>query len=166
MGLNTDSITMQLGRIGPWLVIAILAAVGFSSTMPPSQTATDSATEFDVDRAFRHVGAIAGEPHPMGSDAIRTVRGYIVAELRALDIEPDLQAATAPDFFGRGDSVEIVNIIARIPGATGAGTIALVGHYDTVPTTPAPMTTPLLLRLFWRLREPSLRARRFRTTCC
>ena len=83
-----------------------------------------------------HVEAIAQEPHPMGSIAIEGVRAYLVAEIEALGLQLDLQTVAARDFFGDGGPIDVVNVIAWIPGAAHTRAVVLVGHYDTVPTTP------------------------------
>ena len=47
------------------------------------------------------------------------------------------RVATAPDFYGvPGRTVEIANVMARIPGRASTGSILLMAHYDSVDTTP------------------------------
>ncbi len=124
------------GSVWPWLIVIVFIAVGAWPTRAPPAQVDAPPDEFSADRAREHVAIIAGKPHPMGSPEIVVVRDYIVAQLRGLGVEPDLQSATAPDYFGPLNSIEIVNIVARLPGATGDNTIAFVGHYDTMPETP------------------------------
>ncbi len=73
----------------------------------------------------------------MGSPAIERVRDYVVAQLATLGLTPQLQTISAPDYFGGpGRTVDVTNVMARIPG-TGDGTaILVIAHYDTVPSTP------------------------------
>ncbi len=88
-------------------------------------------------RAMRHIEVIAAQPHPLGSAANLEVRNYLMDELAALGLEPIAQVATAPDFYGApGGSVEVANVMARIPGTASTGAIVLVAHYDSMPTTP------------------------------
>jgi hypothetical protein len=125
-----------LRRIVPWLIVLLFAAIGYRSMLPPSPlAATASADQFSAERAMEHVTVIAQEPHPMGTPAIAEVRAYILAVLNELGIEAELQTISAPNYFGGNQMVSVVNIIARIPGTDSTKTIALMGHYDTVPTT-------------------------------
>jgi hypothetical protein len=71
----------------------------------------------------------------MGSAEIDRVRSYLVAELEELGLEIDLQTSSAPDFFGDGGPVDIVNIIAWIPGTANTRAVVLIAHYDTEDTT-------------------------------
>ena len=131
----TDSEASSRRPIWPWLIVVMLIVIGMWSTTP--QPATDAGPDdFGADRAMAHIRAIAVEPHPMGTAANARVREYIVDQLLDLGIEVDRQTTTVPDYFGNLQPVDIVNIIARIPGTTGERAVALIGHYDTVPTTP------------------------------
>lgn len=85
---------------------------------------------------MNHVEVIAREPHPMGSTAIAEVRDYIVAELEKLGLQPEFQTIPAPNYYESGGLVDVVNVIASIPGAASTGAVALMAHYDTVPATP------------------------------
>ena len=122
----------------PWLLVAGFVVVGFYSVVPPNAAPVDAPEgSFSAARAFDHVAVIAHAPHPMGSAALIEVREYLVLELRALGLEPESQVILAPDYFAGGDgTVEVVNLIARIPGTNHSGAIALVAHYDTDPPTP------------------------------
>jgi hypothetical protein len=122
--------------LGGWSVILILLAVSAAPLIAPGQPIDTTPGEFSSDRAIEHVASIAQEAHPIGSPAIVRVRSYLVAELTALGLDPELQTVTVADYFGDpGGTVEIVNVMARIPGRESTGAIALVGHYDSVPTT-------------------------------
>lgn len=133
--LGYGSAKSRLSNVLPWLIVAVCIAAGYRAMRPPAPRLPDSAIEFSAQRAFEHVRAIALEPHPMGTAANAEVRRYIVAALDELGVEVELQTSVAPDFFGNGEPVDVVNVIGRIPGAASTAAIALVGHYDTVPTT-------------------------------
>ena len=125
-----------LTSVTPWLIVAGLIGAGALSTLPVIPRAADAAeTEFSARRAMAHVEAIAQEPHPMGSAEIERVRAYIVAEAEALGLRVDQQRVAARDYFGDGGPIDVVNVIAWIPGAAHTRAVAFVGHYDTVPTT-------------------------------
>ncbi len=125
-------------RAVPWIVVAGFVVVGFYSVVPPGAVPADAPEgDFSAARAFDHVEAIARAPHPMGSEAIVEVREYLLSELGALGLESEPQVVSAPDYFGGGgSSVEVINLVARIPGTDNTGAIALVAHYDTDPPTP------------------------------
>jgi acetylornithine deacetylase/succinyl-diaminopimelate desuccinylase-like protein len=57
----------------------------------------------------------------MGSAANAEVRSYIVDQLTALGLHPEVQTVEAPDYFGSpGAAVEVVNVMARIHGTVPA----------------------------------------------
>ncbi len=99
----------------------------------PTDPAVDT---FSAERAAEHIAPIARVPHPMGSAEIGAVRDYIVMELSSLGLTVEQQRVDVPDYFGPAQSVEIVNVMARIRGTASSGTVVLMAHYDTVPTTP------------------------------
>lgn len=125
--------------ISIWLGLAFVAFVTIWTQRPPAAVAASApATEFSAERAFRHVTAIAQRPRPIGSAAHAAAREYICQQLRALGLEPQVQATTATDsisaslFFA--GSVE--NVVARKKGAGDGRALLLVAHYDSVATGP------------------------------
>lgn len=125
-------------RAVPWLLVAGFVFVGFYSVVPPNAASVDApGGDFSAARAFDHVEAIARAPHPMGSAEIARVREYLASELQTLGLTPKEQRVSAPDYFAGGaGNVDVVNLVARIPGTDNTGAIALMAHYDTVPSTP------------------------------
>jgi hypothetical protein len=119
----------------PWLILAACILVGYQAVRPPRPATDATALEFSADRAFEHVAVIASSPHPTGSVASAAVRQYLISTLGDLGIETELQAINALDYYGSDASVDVVNVIARVPGTDSTGAIALVAHYDTVPWT-------------------------------
>jgi hypothetical protein len=120
-----------------WAVVLLAGAVGLAPLIPPGAPADPDVTAFSVARAFEHIERIARAPHPIGTPENERVRDLIIAELRALGLEPRLQTIEAPDYFGgTHGTVSVVNVMARIPGTASTRAVALVGHYDTVPTSP------------------------------
>jgi len=121
------------------LILSIAIVVGLLSfRMVDSNPATAPLEEFSAERAFIHVAAISQHPHRMGSPENEQVRDYIIDELRKLNITAEVQSTKVPEYY-RGipdEFVPIYNVFAIIPGTDPTGTIALVGHYDTVPTSP------------------------------
>ena len=122
--------------LAAWCLVVVSMAFAYYSLVPPPAVTADAPdTSFSAERAMQHVAAIAGQPHPMGSAAIAEVRSYLISELEKLGLRPELQSITVPDYFGSEEPVTVVNVMARIPGHSSTGSIALMAHYDTVPTT-------------------------------
>jgi hypothetical protein len=83
------------------------------------------------------VRAIAQRPHPIGSPDNARVREYVVAQLRALGVEPQVQEATAVGTRYQ-EAGFVRNVLARLPGRTPGGqAVVLMAHYDGVAGGPA-----------------------------
>jgi hypothetical protein len=130
-------------RRGP-AVIALLVLVGIGvgaalATRPPSaRSASAPAASFSAERAIAQLTGIASVPHPTGSSAAADVRAHLVAELRELGLEPDVQTRVAARSLPGGSSVAgtVANVYARLAGSNPSGRVLLVAHYDSVPTGP------------------------------
>ncbi len=130
----------NLSPLSTGIVAMVLAAllIAFAAKGPPRPvpaTAPDSV--FSADRAMRHVRAIAERPHPPGSADHARVRDYIIAELTALGVTPEVQRTTGVGTrFQEAGRVE--NVMARLPGTKPGGpAIMLAAHYDGVGAAPA-----------------------------
>ena len=120
-----------------WATVALFVATAMSSLTPPATNPADAPEpEFSAERAKVHLEVVASEPHPMGSAANIRVREYIIDELQKLGLEPVLQTVSAPDYFVPGRTVDVTNVIVTIAGSANTRAVALMAHYDTVPTTP------------------------------
>lgn len=122
------------------LLLALLLAVAagmFQFATPPVAPLTAPPTEFSAARAMQHLQVIAREPHPIGSAANERVRDYLVTQLRALGLEPEVQTATAGrDLYFGARLGAVQNVIARLKGTQPGKGIMLVAHYDSVPSSP------------------------------
>ncbi|MFC1879114.1 hypothetical protein ACFLZW_04310 [Chloroflexota bacterium] len=79
------------------IIILILAGAlaGMTSLIRPKVLPTSGpATDFSAERAMEHVEAISQAPHPPGSEEIERVRTYIIAELQAMGLYPEVQETT------------------------------------------------------------------------
>ena len=133
-GSRTQSVA---GRVVPWLLLGVLGIASVGPLVTPMAPDGSSPDAISVVRAVDHIDRIASHPHPMGTAANAEVRAYIVTQLIAMGLDPELQTATVPDYFGTpGTTVEVVNVMARIRGTVGSKAVVLMGHYDSVPTTP------------------------------
>ncbi len=116
-----------------FLLVATLVRLNPPSAVP----ANAPATVFSSARAMAHLREIAQRPHPTGSAENVRVREYLVAQLAALGLQPEVQRATSVAHAEMITTAAVVhNIIARIDGTASIGAILLVAHYDSVPTSP------------------------------
>ncbi|MCP4655753.1 MAG: M20/M25/M40 family metallo-hydrolase [bacterium] len=120
-----------------WLLVAVGLVVGLSSlSRPTERPATAPPDQFSSERAMAHVSALAREPRPTGSPANARARAYIRAQLEALELSPEVrEAPTAVRWGGDVEAATVHNVIAKLPGTRSEKAIALMGHYDSVPTT-------------------------------
>lgn len=129
----------MLARVGAAVGLIVLCAFSiFRVAHPPAPVpATAPDTVFSAERALHHVAEIAQRPHPMGTADHDRVRDYIVAQLNALGLRPQIQTTTA--IGTRDQSVgRVQNILAWVPGSNTNGKAVLVAvHYDGVPAGPA-----------------------------
>src|SRR5690606_32114951 len=90
------------------LAVLALSLLTVADLAPPAPApATAPAGELSAERAQRHIEQIARAPHPMGAEEHTRVREYLVAELRDLGLEPEVQEAVgvSPEEFGGAASV-------------------------------------------------------------
>jgi len=127
-------------RWAGWLILLVVLVVagvcGVREGTPAPLPETASQDLFSADRALVYVKAFATSPHPIGSAEHDRVRDYLVAQLTALGVTPDIQRATGvtPRYAVAGT---VENIVARLKGTSGApDAVALVAHYDSVPAGP------------------------------
>ena len=116
------------------LIIAIAIALGLYGLKPPAAAGLDApATEFSAARAMKHLEAIAKTPRPVGSAEHAAAREYIIAELRALGLEPEVQEALAVGRRpGQANVATVRNVIAVLKGQSSSKSVLLASHYDSV----------------------------------
>lgn len=127
----------------PFFVAVVLwlatSAVACWALRPPAPLPLDApVVAFSAARATQVLEAIARTPRSVGSPAHAEARAHLVERLRALGLEVWEQPALAVRHEGPGRQVaaSVTNIVARIKGAASTGAVMLVGHYDSVPTSP------------------------------
>jgi len=105
---------------------------------PNPQPASAPLEEFSAARAMEQLRMIAKEPHPMGSAAHDEVLRYIQAEFTRLGLTPSVQRTTAVnEQWGKPYRAGTVqNLLARLPGSRSTKAVLLLGHYDSVSTSP------------------------------
>lgn len=119
------------------LLAACLAAwLGIRGNRAPSAAGPEAPAEaFSAARAMGVLERILGDqrPHPTGSVANDAVRDAIVAELRGLGLEPEVQRRFACGGF---TCATVDNIVARVPGMAPEDAVLLSAHYDSVAAGP------------------------------
>jgi hypothetical protein len=127
--------------------IAVLCAlaVWWTERLPAGAGRSAPADAFSAARAVDHVARIAVRPRPTGSAAHTETREHLVGILRGLGLETRVQrgaaAAHAPELSPTGTNagyanLRLHNVVARLPGTASTRPVALVTHYDTVPSSP------------------------------
>ena len=106
-----------------FLFLALLAGlVMYLSQQPPNPLPANApSTDFSAERAFRHVEALGRETHPVGTAAHARARAYIVSQLQALGLDPQIQATTVVDPISAVDpnwsvAGDVQNVVARLSG--------------------------------------------------
>lgn len=126
---------------GVLLLLLLLSAALLSiyELGPPSAATADApAAEFSSARAMRHLAEIAAAPRPMGSAEHSRVREYIIGELRAQGLSPEVQEVTAVNRT-RGNPFyagTVRNVVATLAGSGNSKAVVLAAHYDSVATGP------------------------------
>lgn len=131
----------RTGLIVAMLLLALLAAMGAKSVLVPIPPAAGvGAGGFDTARAMARLQRILGEqrPHPVDSAANDEVRDRLVAELRALGLNPRIADTFTCNGAATAQTVScarVRNVVATIGQAKGRH-VLLVSHYDSTPTGP------------------------------
>jgi Peptidase family M28 len=124
------------------LTTAFLAGVSWwaiRQVQPPAALpASAPAGEFSAERAIQHLKVFARGPHPVGTPAHDAVRDYILQQLRALGVDPQVQRVTSvsPRWGSPYAAATVQNILARLPGTANTRAVMLSGHYDSVSSGP------------------------------
>jgi hypothetical protein len=125
-----------LGALLAWLA---LAPRHFPT--PLAGGAAPPAAGFSVARAQAHVQALASLPRPIASRPNQQARDYLLAQLRAIGLAPEVQTAmvqtASSDLTAnvRVTLAEVHNVIVKKPGAVsghaGRPAVLAVAHYDS-----------------------------------
>ena len=127
----------------PGLVYALLllafAAKGLL-VAPPAPSPSPAADNFDTNRALARLQRILADkrPHPVDSAANDAVRGRLIAELRALGLQPRVQEASDCSAMPKSRVVScsrVRNVVATLGSGNGRH-VLLNAHYDSTPTGP------------------------------
>jgi len=132
-----------------FVALAIAVFVAINQTLPPGALpASAPGTEFSAERAIEHIKVIAQEPRLIGNSGFDKSRDYVIGELTALGLSPEIQRTTVTvpaellAQLGRPPDLpdlppeEVENVIARIEGTETQEAILLVAHLDSVSSSP------------------------------
>lgn len=119
-----------------FLFVAVVSVIAVRYVSPPEAVPASAPTgEFSSARALAYLRGFAREPHPVGSAAHDAVRQYIVAQITALGVQPEV-TTTPQARDGRGgfplNVATISDITARLPGTANTRALVLLCHYDSV----------------------------------
>ncbi|AQR63558.1 peptidase M20 [Brevundimonas sp. LM2] len=123
--------------------LALALMIGIWALQVPAPRGLDApATAFSAERAMADVRVIGARPHPVGSADHARVQAWLVDRMRALGLNPVLQAgALSPAAVNSltrwgGDPAAAdnaaVNVVGILPGRDpAAAAVVLMAHYDS-----------------------------------
>ena len=132
----------------PALVLAALLAVTLGTRVlaqqpmaPQAFGAAHTPNAFSAGEAFTHLRVLAQKPRPVASAANAEARSYLLTQLRALGLEPQVQSATVQrNLIDRHGNAHVTlavvrNIVVQLPGAAADharhSAVLLVTRYDS-----------------------------------
>ena len=124
-----------IGAIIALLLMIVFALQNMATPVPVPASAPP--TSFSSARALVHLRRIAAEPHPVGTAQNAAVRNYLVKQLQALGLAPQVQMELGLLVAPKANVAGYVhNIVVRIPGRVPGKALMLAAHYDSVPSGP------------------------------
>lgn len=120
------------------VIVILLGVLRGLERAPVSVVPASDRSGFSAERAFAHLQTLLAEnvPHPSGSAANALVADRIVAALRAVGYEPEVQEGFKCSTLAPGCSV-VRNIIATRKGRDSTHAVMVTAHYDSVPGSAA-----------------------------
>lgn len=139
---------MRIDRFLPAATLLALGALAWLAIRPalaPPAPASAPPASFSAARAMRHVTVLARTPRPLASAANAAARAYLLAQLQALGLSPQVQSATVQ--HNQTDSLanvhvtlaQVHNIVVRKAGSAPdharRPALLLAAHYDSLATS-------------------------------
>jgi len=130
-----DRLVSPVPGIVLFLVLLGVAALSVLLLRPPAPLPERApADQYSAARALPHIQALAAQPRPIGTAAHAAAQAYLIAQLKRLGLEPQVQKAEA---MRDQEVAHVENVLARLPGSgSGGKAVLLMAHYDSVPTGP------------------------------
>ena len=123
------------GAIAALLLLILFGLQDMATPAPVPASAAPAL--FSSARALVHLRQIAATPHPIGTADNALVRNYLLSQLTALGLAPQVQAELGILVAPRANVAGYVhNIAVRIPGRVPGKALMLAAHYDSVPSGP------------------------------
>lgn len=121
----------------PILWIALLSLISIQLQQPLAVKPADSAG-FSAISAMGHISIMASEIHMSGTKENKKVKNYILSEFAKLDIPTEEFIGHTKHSWGTGyvRLGRTENIIATIKGKSSDKAVMVVGHYDSVISSP------------------------------
>jgi hypothetical protein len=140
-GVSFSTLFTNIGpRLLLLLVMGLSAWLAIAQFIPPAVVPKASPfTQFSAERAMTYLPAIAKEPHPMGSPASAEVRAYLIQQIRALGLTPEVQTTTVVQHWPGDEEFRagtVQNVIVRLKGTASTRAILLDAHYDSAASGP------------------------------
>ena len=128
-------------RLRALLIFALLLAAFALKGLLLQPPAAASSGEFNTQRAIGRLQRILGDqrPHPVDSQADDAVRNRLIAELRAIGLQPQVHEAMDCSAMPGTRFVScshVRNVVAAIPSLRAGPHVLLNAHYDSTPTGP------------------------------
>jgi Peptidase family M28 len=123
------------------LVLALAVLTGWLGGQPPAVRSGEAAGQFSTSRASALVANIARAPHVSGSAEHARVRDVLVATLRGMGLETEIQRSFGVRQFSKfGNAISVApveNVVAVLPGRDRSQPgVAVMAHYDSVAFAP------------------------------
>jgi hypothetical protein len=127
-----------LALIGALVAAALIAWWG--ERTPPPQPAGAPVSAFSAERALVDIRGFASVPHPVGSDADRQARDFVVRRMVELGLSPQVRPGAGVYRPRYADNIisggYVQDVVGVLPGRDRAApALALMAHYDSVPAS-------------------------------
>lgn len=131
----TPKLGFGRGLLAVAFLVFLILFVIYEQAPPRAVPADASATSYSSGRAMKHLQVITQSPRPLGSAGHAAARDYILKELAAAGLQPQVQETSVVRPRSGGDALAAVvrNVVAKLKGTGGGKALLLAGHYDTVP---------------------------------
>ena len=130
----------RLSLFGILSAIIALIYFGLSSVQPPAPPSeAPKADQFSLTAAQAQLEKITQDKHPIASVGHAKVREYLMAELTAMGLSPQIHATFSSFEKGTANG-QVQNIVVRLAGRHSSQdqtkkAVLLLAHYDAVPTS-------------------------------
>ena len=141
--------TPSTGFVAAFVLLAFLTWLALGPTQPSLPAAAPSnapATHFSAARAMEDLAVLARAPRPIASQANAAARAYLLARLRAIGLDPQVQRALVQknyvDYNANYETTMgiVHNVLVRLPGSAPdrlrRPSLLLVAHLDSDPASP------------------------------